>query len=102
MFNRSTTPRKLTWQERAVLAEAELTATRVGLEAAQQHLDGIELRMADRAVLISITKNGRMNKFTFVRNGQMTVIETYGSWDDDPDEWREKLLKKDTPDGHQA
>lgn len=102
MFGKPGKPRDLTWKERAVLAEAQVAAQQAALEQAQQHLDGIELRMADRAVLISITKNGRMNKFTFVRNGIMTVIETYGSWDDDPDEWREKLLKKDTPDGHQA
>ena len=107
MFKRSRKtaekPRELTWQERAVLAEAELAVLRAALEQADQRLKGIELLMADRAALVSIRRDGRMNKFTFVRNGELTVIETFGSWDDDPDRWRKILLDKRTPpDGDQT
>lgn len=33
-----------------------------------------------RAILIDVQRNGRTIKFTFMRNGVLTHIETYGTW----------------------
>jgi hypothetical protein len=88
MFKRS-----LTWKERAVIAEAELATTQAALETAQQHLAGIELRFAERAALVSIARQGRINKFMFLRNGQLTTVECMGTWDDDVDGWKKALLE---------
>lgn len=88
MFSRS-----LSWKERALIAEAELATTQAALATAEQHLAGIELRFAERAALVSITRQGRINKFMFLRNGQLTTIETMGTWDDDVEGWKKALLE---------
>lgn len=37
----------------------------------------------DRAVLISITRKGAKTFLTFSRNGRLTTIETYATWNDE-------------------
>lgn len=42
--------------------------------------------------LVSIERDGRVNKFTFTRNGEIHVIETLGIWGDDVKKWKKDLL----------
>ena len=63
------------------------------LEIARQQLAAIELLQRDRACLISITREDRINRFTFVRNGQLTTIETYSMMDDNVTGWKRDLLE---------
>jgi hypothetical protein len=81
------------WRTRALLAEAELKTVRVALDSATEHLAGIELRFASRAALVSLTREGRINRFTFLRNGQMFRIETMGLLSDDWNQWKKDLLE---------
>lgn len=90
-----------TWKQRAIAAEAQLAAATVALTEANEQLKGLQLTLADRAALISITRNGRMNRFMFVRNGQLLTIETMGTWDDDVDGWKKQLLER-TDDGQES
>lgn len=48
---------------------------------------------SDRAYLVSMERAGRVNKFTFVRNGQQYTIETMGLLSDDIREWQAALLE---------
>jgi hypothetical protein len=75
------------WKARALAAEAALIS-------ASRQLDGIEAIQADRAALVSITRDGAVLKFTFVRNGELTVCETYGTLDQDVPGWRRALLER--------
>lgn len=61
--------------------ETELTKVRAAAE-----------EMASYAFLIGIERNGRTNRFTFIKNGAPYVIETMGLISDDISEWKEKLL----------
>jgi len=49
-------------------------------------------KLRDNAFLIGIEKSGRVLKFTFVRNGEFTVIETYATMGDDVEGWKNRLL----------
>jgi len=49
--------------------------------------------LKQQAVLIGIERNGRVNTFTFVRNGEPYQIETMGLISDNLPEWKEKLLR---------
>jgi len=75
-----------TWRQRAEKAEkaAKELHTALGetLEAMQA-----------QPVLTGIERDGRFNRFTFTRNGQSFTIETMGTWDDDPAQWRKDLLE---------
>jgi len=44
------------------------------------------------AYLVSVERNGRLNKFTFKRGGEVFQIETMGLMSDDINEWKEKLF----------
>lgn len=48
--------------------------------------------MQQRPYLFSIERKDRLNRFTFVRNHEMHVVETMGLISDDIRGWREKLL----------
>ena len=74
------------WRRRAEAAEASLADMR-------ETLDGLELLLAERATLISITRNGRMNRWLFTRGPDLVSIETVGSWDDDIETWKRDLLE---------
>lgn len=81
------------WQDRATVAEAELAIAKAALAVAEEHLQGIELRFASRAALVSITRSGRLNRFLFVRNGNMITVETYSTMEDDLPGWKRELLE---------
>lgn len=73
------------WRERAETAERQLAELR-------ESLAGIELRIQERAALIAIVRDGRINRFTFVRGETITQIETMGMLGDDFNEWKHRLL----------
>jgi hypothetical protein len=81
------------WREIAAVQEAELATLRAALDLAREHLAGIELRMNERAALVSITRDGRKNNFTFVRRGEIFRITTVGTWDDDVAGWKRDLFE---------
>jgi hypothetical protein len=81
------------WKTRALAAETALEIAQVGNRVAREELDGIQLRLANRAALISIARDGRALKFTFVRNGDVIVIETISTWSDDIDQWKKELFE---------
>lgn len=65
-------------------------------EALQERLDvaiTVNNQLANRAYLIGINREGRSNKFVFVRAGQMHEIETMGLLSDNPAQWRKDLLE---------
>jgi phosphoribosylaminoimidazole-succinocarboxamide synthase len=74
------------WKSRAQAAEAAAAQ-------AKELLEGLALRLEDRAALISIVRDGRKLRFGFVRNGKLTYVECMGTWDDDVDAWKRELLK---------
>lgn len=66
------------------------------LAEAQERLDRAEAaaqEMAKHAYLIGINREGRTNKFIFIRGGQMFEIETMGLLSDNPAQWRKDLLE---------
>lgn len=73
------------WKRRALEAEAQVQACREAME-------GIDLRFRERAALMSITRDGALLRFTFVRHDQLHMIETYGTWSDDVEGWKRALL----------
>ncbi len=46
-----------------------------------------------RPFLISIERNKRVNRFTFVRDGNLVTIETMGLISDNIKDWKDKLLR---------
>jgi hypothetical protein len=72
-------------RERAERAEADLAKAR-------EHLAGIELRLANRAVLVSLIRDKRKVRFVFERNGDLTQIEAYITLDQGWDELERRLL----------
>jgi hypothetical protein len=74
------------WRRRALAAEAALTT-------AQETIDGIQLRLEDRAALVSIATTGRTKRLMFVRNGELTTINVYATMDADWNEIERKLLR---------
>jgi hypothetical protein len=81
------------WRKRALVAEAEAATLRTTIAQIQQQLYGVELRFKERAALMSITRKGRTTRFIFIRNGEMIPVETIGTWDDDVDGWKKRLLE---------
>lgn len=77
------------WRRRAERAEAALAEI-------SESIAGLELLQGERANLISITRNGRMNRWLFSRGTDLISIETVGSWDDDVDAWKHDLLEPRT------
>lgn len=82
------------FKERADNAEAALKIADAELKRASEELAGIQLRMADQAVLISITTENRANRFLFVRNGEPILVETFSQMSDDVPGWRKSLLER--------
>lgn len=52
----------------------------------------IAATIANQATLINIEADGRKVRFTFSRAGELTVIETYGTWGQPIEQWRSTLL----------
>lgn len=77
----------------AAQAAAEIALARIEqLEVALKDMIEANEALSKRAFIVSIDRQNRVNKFTFVRNGEMYVIETMGLISDNPREWKEKLL----------
>lgn len=56
----------------------------------QAERDGAVRLFNQSARLVDIQRNGRMNVFTFIREGKTFTIETMGLLSDDLPEWRRK------------
>lgn len=80
------------WRSRAEAAEASLAKVSQALDEASEHLAGVQHRFEEQAILISIVRDGRINRFNFTRNRQLYSIETMGIWDDDVEGWKRDLL----------
>ena len=63
----------------------ELEKAHAQLQAALKH-----------AYLIGLEREGRTNKFVFVRRGEVHAIETMGLLGDDFNAWRKNLIESDT------
>ena len=50
-------------------------------------------RLQSRAFLFGIERQGRINKFLFMRNGKLIVIETMGLISDPIAEWERMLIE---------
>lgn len=74
------------WRRRAIAAEAQLSETISVINA-------LNVRIASRATLISIHRDGRRNVFTFAKNGEIHRISTMGTWDDDIEAWSKALIE---------
>jgi hypothetical protein len=74
IFNRS-------WRKRAEAAEAAIAVR-----------DHYIAELEARTRLIDIQREGRWVKFVFMRGPDITQITTIGTWDDDIEEWKRKLL----------
>lgn len=53
-------------------------------------VESLRTALNDSCRLIAITRNGRMNVFTFIRNGEPFEIETMGLLSDDIAGWRKQ------------
>lgn len=88
-----TNRKEIDWKVEALNVRAELLVCQQRLSDAREQLDGIELRLRERAALISITREGRKLHFTFVRNGSPYRVTCMGTWSDDVDGWKKELLQ---------
>jgi hypothetical protein len=82
------------WRKRAQAAEVSLREADKHIADARQSLEQVQMMHRDRAALVSITQNGRTLAFTFVRNGELTVCETYSTMEADVPAWRAALLDR--------
>ena len=80
------------WRKRAGELAEQVEALTKAQDALKDGLAGMELRFKERAALVSITRNGRMIRFLFVRNDELIPIETFGTWDSDIAAWIDQLL----------
>lgn len=80
------------WKKRALEAEAALAAQTAAIDQAKEYLNGVQLLMAERATLVSITRDGQAIRFIFARNETLHHIDTYGTWDCDVEGWKKVLL----------
>jgi hypothetical protein len=88
-------PQQSDWRARAERAEAALATLQATAIEVGQELAGIQLRMADQAVLISIVRvKANRYRLNFVRNGVLTTIETYVTMDFDIEATERALLHR--------
>jgi hypothetical protein len=69
------------WRKRAEAAEAALLEANARIDNLKKH-----------SYLVGITRNSRVNRWTFIREGDVFTIETIGSWDDNVESWQKDLL----------
>lgn len=82
--------------------ERERAAALAMAEAAKAQIEQLEARLEEaiaanealgkRAFIIGIEREGRICKFTFMRNGELYVVETMRLISDNLPEWKAKLL----------
>lgn len=73
--------------------EAVFNAQLAELQERLERAEAAAQEMAKHAYLVGINRDGRSNKFIFVRGGQMHEIETMGLLSDNPAQWRKDLLE---------
>jgi hypothetical protein len=78
---------------RAERAEAERDAALEAVRIANEQLAGVQLRMEQRAALVSIVRDKRKARMIFVRNGVLTEVTAYVSMDTDWDEIERRLIR---------
>lgn len=78
---------------RAKLLEEENKQLKSSLQTAIQQLEGIELRFAERAALVSVVRDGRTIRFGFLRNHEVHYVQCMATWDVDIDAVRKLLLE---------
>lgn len=77
----------------AAAAAAQIALNRIEeLETALKLAIEANEALQSRSFLFSIEREGRTNKFTFIRNGKFHQIETMGLLSDDVPGWKEALL----------
>lgn len=74
------------WKRRALEAEAALAQAHEAFDSLQKLVDS-------RAALVSITRKGRTARLLFIRNNELTAIETYVTMETDWNEIERKLLR---------
>lgn len=70
----------------------QMEAAFAELEAAHNALLLTVATLRNRPVLIGIERTGKLNHFTFIRDGKITDIETFGTLSDDVNAWKKELL----------
>ena len=79
--------------KRAALAMAQAAKAQIEqLEARLEEAIATNETLSKRAFIIGIEREGRICKFTFVRNGELYVVETMSLISDNLPEWKAKLL----------
>ena len=63
------------------------------LEKLLQNSIAANEQLQQRAFLLDIQRIGRVNQFSFVRNGEIYRIETVGMISDNLPEWKERLMR---------
>lgn len=71
---------------------SELEAAFTEMEAAHNALLAEVEHVRKRAFLVDIIRDGRTNKFVFVRNGSIITIEAMGMLSDDVAGWKRDLI----------
>lgn len=74
-------------------AEERIKELEKRLAEAKEYLDGMARLNADRAVLVSISKERSANVFTFLRNNELIKITTYSTMSDDVAGWKKALFE---------
>lgn len=87
MFNRDKRERA------AALAMAEAAKAQIEeLEARLTEAIAANEELSKRAFIIGMEREGRVMKFTFMRNGELFQLETISQISDNLPEWKAKLL----------
>lgn len=63
------------------------------LELRNRELIAASEAIKKRAFLFAIERDGRLNKFTFIRDGLFVTIETMGMLGDNVPGWKRELLE---------
>ena len=71
---------------------ALLKSRQSALDEAKATIEALENHIKHRAELVNIETRGRVNRFTFLRNGEAVVIETYSTMSDDVPGWKRRLF----------
>lgn len=72
---------------------AKIRQLEAQLATAQRELQAVQLLQSERAVLVSIARSGKELRLMFVRNGKVTMLETYATIDLDVPQLKAELLE---------
>ena len=57
---------------------------------AKQELKIVQMHFENACKLVSVERDGRINRFVFARNGEHFIIETMGMLSDDVEGWKKQ------------